>query len=345
MDHFQSLLDEVIEEAIAKNPEENPIDISKNINSCLTKIIEKSPASILESIKNDAFGGGLEQVRATQAQFVGRNREKWKHAFDHIETLIEICAEAGSNVNRRLRPSAVTSQDILFDTLTRLHAKSCLLAREIYCLLVNGFPDGAHARWRALHELVVTSIFLKKSDSTTVEKFRHHQVVDAYKGARQHSSLKSRLQAHPPSEHKLSILQEEYEELKRCYGNNFKNPYGWAEEFLNITNRRATFADIEKAVGLDHWRPYYKLASQNIHATAQTISFSLAVFSSSEDILLTGPSDSGLIDPAHSMSISLTQVTANLLSYSPNLDDAVYLKVIESLCADVGKVLKEYLNK
>jgi len=345
VNHFQKMLDDIIDEVIAKEPEQDRGTILKSITSCLTRIIEEIPPGILESVKNDAFDGVLEQVRVIQTQFVEKNREKWKYAFDHIETLIEICSEAGSNVNRRSRPSAAVSQDLLFDTLTKLHAKSCLLAREIYCLLVNGFPDGAHARWRALHELVATSIFLKRSDSKTVEKFRHHKVVDAYKGARQHSSLKGRLQATPPSEHQISMLQEEYEELIRRYGKNFKNPYGWAEEFLNITNRRATFADIEKAVGLDHWRPYYKLASQNIHATAQTISFSLAVVPSNEDILLTGSSDSGLIDPAHSMSISLTQVTANLLSYSPNLDDAVYLKVIESLCEDIGEVLKEYLNK
>lgn len=345
MNHFQKMLDEIIDEVIDKQPEKDQDTILKSVNSCLTRLIEEIPPGVLESVKNNAFGGGLEQVRANQTQFVEKNREKWNRAFDHIETLIEICSEAGSNVNRRIRPSAAASQDLLFDTLTKLHAKSCLLAREICCLLVNGFPDGAHARWRALHELVVTSIFLKRSDSKTVEKFRHHQAVDAYKGARQHLSLKGRLQAQPLSEHQLSILQEEYEALIRRYGKNFKNPYGWAEEFLHITNRRATFADIEKAVGFDHWRPYYKLASQNIHATAQTISFSLAVFSSSEDILLTGPSDSGLIDPAHSMSISLTQVTVNLLSYSPNLDDVVYQKVIDSLCADVGEVLKEYLNK
>ncbi|WP_430300258.1 hypothetical protein, partial [Pseudomonas aeruginosa] len=80
----------------------------------------------------------------------------------------------------------------------------------------------------------------------------------------------------------------------------------------------------------------YKWASQNIHATAKTLTCSLGMVEAKEEGLLAGPSNSGLTDPAHSMAISLVQLTTVLLSVDPNLDDLVSMNMIKTLIDEIG---------
>ena len=79
------------------------------------------------------------------------------------------------------------------------------------------------------------------------------------------------------------------------------------------------FADIEKASGLDHLRPYYKMASHNVHANPRGISFHLGL-SDGSDILLAGPSSYGLTDPAHGAAMSVHQATIPMLSLVTNVE-------------------------
>lgn len=180
----------------------------------------------------------------------------------------------------------------------------------------------------------MTSKFLAENGTDTVERYIAHEFVDSYKGALQHKTYESRLQAAAPSDETIASLKARYEEAIAHYGRDFSNSYGWAEYALG--KQRANFADIEKAVGLEHLRPYYKWASQNVHASAKTISFSLGMTETSEDVLLVGSSDSGMTDPAHSMAISLSQLTVNLFTISPNLDNTVTMKIILALADEVG---------
>ena len=54
------------------------------------------------------------------------------------------------------------NNDQVFFVLWRLHARSCQITMEILALLKSGFADGAHARWRTLHEIAVTALFIKQ---------------------------------------------------------------------------------------------------------------------------------------------------------------------------------------
>lgn len=335
MDILQRQLDEVITKFMEKIETEADFEIaSKSLDKKMAALINKLPKSILKSIKKDAFGAGLSDRRTQNKKFVARNFERWAEGFNTLELLIEICVEAGSSNNTRLRPDAVETQNIIFDVLTRLHAKACLISREIICLLKNGFADGAHARWRALHEITATALFLAMHEKDTTERYVSHEIIDSYKGACQHKEYANRLQAAAPNEEDLRSLKIEYDAAIQRFGSNFSNAYGWAE--LAIGKNRANFSDIEKAVGLDHWRPYYKWASQNIHAGVKTIRSSLGLTDSQKGLLLAGSSDSGMVDPAHSMAISLTQITCTLLAQSPNLDSAVTMKIIKLLCDETG---------
>lgn len=332
----QAFDDALMELAASANTEEELEALVDSSPNKLEELFSQLPNPILDSIKKTAYEAGLSERRQQHNEFVERNVKRWEHGFNVLELLIEVCIEAGSLLNDRLRPDVVATQDILFDVLTRLHAKGCLIAKEIVCLLKNGFADGAHARWRALHEITVTVIFLSRQGRDTAERYLSHEIVDSYKGACQHNKYRDRIQASSPSNEDLSDLKAKYDEVISQYGSDFSYPYGWAGFVLG--KKKVNFSDLEEAVALDHWRPYYKWASQNIHASAKTIRCSLALVDSKGDILLVGPSSSGMVDPAHSAAISLAQNTVALLTHSPNLDSAVMMKIILSLSDEVGAV-------
>lgn len=58
-----------------------------------------------------------------------------------------------------------------FDLVVRHHARACHIANEILCLLKNGFADAAQARWRALHEVAATAMFIAKHGKSVLSAF------------------------------------------------------------------------------------------------------------------------------------------------------------------------------
>jgi hypothetical protein len=128
-------------------------------------------------------------------------------------------------------------------------------------------------------------------------------------------------------EDELEEIAARFDELKKRFGEDYANRYGWAAKALGKKN--PSFADIEKAVGLDHLRPFYKMSSYNVHADPKGIIFNLALFPWEDDMLLTGPSFAGLADPGQNTAISLGQITTHLLLVTePNIDRLVFCHVL-----------------
>jgi len=138
----------------------------------------------------------------------------------------------------------------------------------------------------------------------------------------------------PLTDDELNELKKEYDLLINRFGTIFKKEYGWA--YPTIDSKNPTFRDIEKAVGLKHLRPYYKMACHNVHANPRGIFFKLGLYPDSGDILLAGPSNIGLADPGHSAALSLAQITISLLTHNPNLDRLVICQIIFKLQDEIG---------
>jgi hypothetical protein len=98
-------------------------------------------------------------------------------------------------------------------------------------------------------------------------------------------------------------------------------------------------------------RPYYKWASKNTHATHDGLYPILGLSEAKEEILLVGQSNSGMTVPAHSLALSLMQVTAVLLNeeikydVSCSLDTLVTMKLIKKLEVDIGNLFLELAAK
>ncbi len=334
MDILQKSFDDAIH-SLAESTSQR--ELNDFIDTQFEGLVAKLPKEILSSIMEDAEEG-LAERHSINAQFIKRILLRWKEGFDLLEIHIEIAVEVGESFNDKFRPEAAINNNIAFDVLTRLHAKGCLISKEILVLLKNGYADGAHARWRALHEISVTAAFLAAHGSEATQRYLDHDFVEQYKAASQLNKYQSRLNVSGFNEQETEDFRSQYDNILKKYGQEFKKPYGWAKPFVN---GNLTFSALEDAVGLDHWRPYYKWASQNIHAGSKTTGRSLGLSETEEDILQVGPSNSGMTDPAHSVAISLSQLTCTLLLSSPNLDSLVAAKILISLSNEIGNTFLE----
>lgn len=234
---------------------------------------------------------------------------KWGRPLALFETALVVSIELGSAFNERHRPAAAVDDDQVFDVLVRLHATGCRIASEVLALLRSGHASGAHGRWRSLHELAAVSLFVRKHGFELAERFRAHEIVACSKAAHQYNEYARRLKMRPPPRSELERLKHARDRLLVRFGASFREQYGWASDVLK--NPRPTFADIERDVGLDHWRPYYQMASHPIHAGMRGLTWNLET--PLGNMLAAGPSDAGLADPGHAALISLNHLNAALL--------------------------------
>ena len=110
---------------------------------------------------------GLAEKEAERLVFEYNMYRRWGKALDALEMLILLSFECGDAFNSFFREKAVSENDLVFEVLTRIHARACQVAYEIFTLLKAGYADGAHARWRCLHELTVIGVFIAESGQET----------------------------------------------------------------------------------------------------------------------------------------------------------------------------------
>lgn len=283
----------------------------------------------------------LRARRESTAEFEAENTGRWSRMIDALETLVVVALEVGSDFNVEERPNAFPTNGYRVIALTSLHARACQVAQEVLVLLKSGFADGAHARWRSLHEIAVVTCVLAQEDEGLSERYLLHHNIDAFHAMLQYQKFAARLRQSPYGEEEMTSAQIVYDELVHRFGKSFSGPQGWASALLN--KARPKIADLEKRADLDHLRPYYKMASQNVHAEARGLAFRLGQRPGG-NVLIAGPSVYGLADPAHETGISLLQCTAALLNLKIDLDRLVILRVMESMLDEIGREAMEVLR-
>jgi hypothetical protein len=267
--------------------------------------------------------------------FSKRLYNRWKAPIESLKMLLTISREFGARVNEDLRdPSRIRGRYHLVEVLSRSHARSCQITEEIAWLLAAGFADGAMARWRTMHEISVVASFIAAGGEELAERYALHEVVESRRAANEYEKYRKRLGRRTLGKGEIRKLESRCATLGQKFGPDFLSPYGWAAHDLKM--KKPTFADIERAAGIDHLRPYYRMASHPVHANPKGVFFSLGLMSESQ-ILLAGPSNSGLADPGQCAALSLSQVSAVFGALDKTIDNIVSLKIILQLSGEVGK--------
>jgi len=315
----------------------------RDLEGSLQRLMDRLP-EIVESVSDDLSADILKRLRkgwSRQARYQVREEKgfrkrldrRWSRPFNLLAMLLTIAAEVGDSVNARLR-AAPTTHPYTVDVLTRLHARACQVASEALTLLRNGYSDGALARWRTLHEIAVVSLFLSEGGEVLAERYELHDVIESRRAADEYQKCCQRLGYEPMEPAEVETLEQECATLVERFGPGFRERYGWASERLG--SKAPTFADIERAVHVDHLRPFYRMASHNVHANPKVVFFNLGLMNE-KDILLTGPSNTGLADPGQNTAISIVQATSSLATLDATLDVIVALKLMLTLSDEVGE--------
>lgn len=266
-------------------------------------------------------------------RFRGRLRQRWRRGLEKLHLLVTIARELGGEMNADARSQAAALGPCLVDVVTRMHARSCQIAEEVIVLLECGFANGAMARWRTLHEVFVVAAFISKFGEDCAKAYRDHQAVESKKGSDEYGRIYQRLGYSPIPKREIKRIQSAYDRVIREYGDPFKEPYGWAASFLN--SKRPNLSQIELAVGTDHFRGHYRMASHGVHANPKGIFTSLTAIMP-VDTLLSGPSNAGLADPGHATARSLTMVSSVLMSLCPTFDHQLGIGVMDLLSNEIG---------
>ncbi len=298
------------------------------------ELIPQCAASLLDDLKQRS-AEMLREHRGMDEEFRVRNFERWAEGFDLLEMLIVIAEETGGAINDADRPRAVEDNDVRFEAVVTLHARAVLVSREILCLLKGGFADGALGRWRTLHELAVVSQFLSIHDRSISERYLLHREVQAHKAMLQYHKYQERANLEPFDENAARMLTETRARMVAKHGDSMIHDWGWAAPAICKT--RPTFFDLEESLNLDHWRPRYKWAAQDTHGAYRPPAVLRGMSEAKEALLLVGPSNSGLTDPAHMTAISLVLATHALVHLSPNIDRLVAMRVLLTISDEIGE--------
>jgi hypothetical protein len=269
----------------------------------------------------------LAERRKQQADFESRNLRRWRKAFDLLETIWVCCEEMGSAFNRHYRPLAVQEQDHVFEAMTYLHAKALLVTSEIICLLRGGFADGALTRWRTLYENNVVATLIRQEGQELALRYVAHSRVQAW--------LRAAADPDDPQNGE-DELEKQAEFAITNFGEEMKLRHGWASKLIG--KRKPTFKDIAAKCGHVAEGDVYEYASQHIHFNHRMFDELLATCESEQNVLLVGPSNSGMVEPLTATAISMVEATVLLLLHKPNLDRLALLDSVWRMAKRMNKL-------
>ena len=175
-------------------------------------------------------------------------------------------------------------------------------------------------------------------------RFLNHDIIQKHQSAQTYQEHCSELDYEPLSTEEISRLEFAYEELIGDYGRDYKEQYGWASQLVG--KKQPKFSDLENLAKFDLMRPFYKLACLNVHSGPRGLLFRLGLSDGQQNnILLAGPSSSGLGDPIQNTAYSLLQTTFSLLSYNVNLDCLVAMNSLARLELEIFGAVDEIIQK
>jgi hypothetical protein len=309
------------------------IDIAAQITRLLQEAKEINLVTIKQEMLNE-----LAKERRERAEFEERLYLRWKEPLDLFETIMLLGRQSGSEFNQQVRPFAAKQQDFVFEVLTRTHARACSVMSAILALLKSGYAGDALARARTIHELDITVQFIlkQKESNQLAEKYLLYQIVETV-----------RLGYEPIAPETIPNLEHQVNLYRTKFGKEYsqavtRGGYGWAAEVLKLNKKPPTFDMIEEAVGFAHMRPYYKLASEAIHASPKGMMFDVGNLD--RNLLPAGPSNAGLADPGSMALNAFHRCTAHLLLYQHYFDKPGLREIhLQSLVA--CQVMQELLEE
>lgn len=297
----------------------------------LSKIVEEATKIYLRGSKKRE-SQYLEEHRKNQEEFTDKNSARWASGLDQLELLYITSQEAGIYFQEQYLGIPELEKDPLLGVLMRLHANALRITSEIIHLIKGGFADGALARWRTLFEITITSLLIHKYGREAAVDYIRHGFIKTIEGREEYQKTAEAMNLEPYTDTEIqnALLLKETLSQGEVH-------WHWAKRYTNCSK----LEKLREHVGLGHWSHHYKLASRNIHSDYSEMRSLLGMQEAQEDMLLVGPSNSGMTLPAHCTAIMLTQITSCFLT--AYIEEDTELDYTNSLV--FISILKQYTDK
>lgn len=241
----------------------------------------------------------------------------WGVAFQAYDAVAYASYELGASWAEGHQSPA---RPLVWSTLLDLHSRACLVASEIAALHRTGFPAGATARWRSLHELAVIALVLQGADEEITERYRDREAIEHHEDAKEYQSHASALGYSPLSDDELRLLSERHDAVVAKWGKAIKAPNGWALP-LAPGFGSVGVGKLEEIAGVEHLAPFYLLGNHAVHGGPRASSLQRVEINGVQYRTPGATVFGDIAETAHGALISLHQVNCALLSERCRTDD------------------------
>lgn len=297
-------------------------NLSKSSFEMLNNALEKMSSEILTHLDKN-FEEMLKNEQKRSDEYENIIQEIWLDPFRLMRGFIKICSESVEMYLYELSQMKYEDQHFKLEALSKLFNRAIQIANEILILANHGYADGAFARWRSLHEIMVISLFLNDNEEDISERFLDFAHVSNYQDALIYKEKYKKLGYASMGRKELNILKRNFEEVKQRYGPDFTKKMGWIPTKLSIARN---FLALEAHVKFDKFRPFYRQASNLIHVDHSSF-FSLGNCDPHKYFDYE-PSPWGLAEPLDNCIFSLLNTTLCILNYNPTFESVLKMKVI-----------------
>jgi hypothetical protein len=277
-------------------------------------LVEAAAGELAQRFADEVVGsmyGFLDDRKHAQTGFEARLDAIWGKAFNLLEAMIACSIDFGIEFHRAEQAAAAAENDPVFEAVTRLHARAYRIALEILTLMRSGHAMGATGRFRSLEEIVIVALFIRQQGRETAEHYLRHGLATQWRVAKEQNTHSAALGMTPHTEGELDQLKVIRDRLVETFDQPcFDSDYGWALTAMgrecstaaHASSRarahRVTFAEIEKKVDFDQYRPYVRLASRAIHADSAALYWDIGLGDAGQEVMFYGRANDGFSYPA-----------------------------------------------
>ncbi len=151
--------------------------MNDRIQATIPKLLADIARRLYGNYLMNAEGGRLAHIAETE-RFKTRLARTYGAAFRALGRFLMACVNTNQNFLNGLMTRSGTRRTAKRLALVRLHHRACRIAIEIECLLHAGLGDAALARWRTLHEVCVSAVFIGNQSNDVATRFLKHEAYD-----------------------------------------------------------------------------------------------------------------------------------------------------------------------
>lgn len=224
----------------------------------------------LLDLVNDALGLGVARARglAPLGELIGEAFAMTRYL---LAGYIQVAGKVNDLALSKWMPKSHRAAPKV-QALAQLHARSLVLTEEVFVLTTMGYPSGALALARTLHEVRVIAKFLHRFEAKLSERYLESHIVDMWKSV---DDLRPTGAARRSSQW-LAVereLESRFNAVIATHGESMLVENGWALPRFTKTSaqnrhpRRVPFSRLENEVKQPSDRARYRHASRHVHAT------------------------------------------------------------------------------